>query len=164
MTKLPDNTGLMKLYREGFTDKEIAGMFDVTFQAVNKRLTAMGIRRAPYVNAATAIVEAAWPVVDTSRSRFTGLSRGRLLWCFLRWRLGDPGLSERQLQDAKRFSRTIRSRGVVMSLDPVGAQPWPYLPRQASDGQMVIRWPEDREKPTALHMEALNLPPVNEEE
>jgi len=48
MTKLPDNPELLKLYRNGFSDKEISEEFGVTVQAVNLRLQAMGIKRAPF--------------------------------------------------------------------------------------------------------------------
>ncbi|MFB7440621.1 hypothetical protein ACFC01_20050 [Streptomyces mirabilis] len=60
MTKLPDNPELLKLYRNGFSDKEIAVQFDVTVQAVNMRLQQMGIKRAPFRTMAKEILEAAW--------------------------------------------------------------------------------------------------------
>lgn len=159
MAKLPKNPELLKLYRNGFSDKEIADMFDVTVQAVNLRLSALGVQRAPFRNSAIKILETAWPSEETRRTEFTHLNRARDLFSFLRWRLGDAGLTKRQLADAARFERIIRNGNVVMDLQPdAKGGPWVLLPREPSDGRMVIRWPEGRELPTGELRKALDLP------
>lgn len=159
MTKLPGSTEFIKLYRSGLSDKEIAEAFDVTVQAVNKKLVNLGIQRHPAKHAATAIINAAWPSEEYGRNKYTSLSRAQRLFAFLRKRLGDEVLGPRQDRMAVLFEREVRTRGVVLHLDPSSAQPWVWLPREASDGRMVIRWPEGREKPTGELLEALDLPP-----
>lgn len=159
MTKLPGNTEVIKLYRSGLSDKEIAEAYDVTIQAVNKRLVALGIQRHPAKHAATAIINAAWPAEEYGRNKYTSLSRGQRLFAFLRKRLGDEALGPRQDRMAINFEREARERGAVLHLDPGSDQPWVWLPRDSGDGDMVIRWPLGREKPTGKLREALDLPP-----
>jgi hypothetical protein len=159
MTKLPDNPELLKLYRNGFSDKEISEMFGVTVQAVNLRLQAMGITRAPFRTVAKEILEAAWPSAETRRGEFIHLNRARDLYAFLRRQLGDPALTRNQRTAAERFDRLIRSQDAVMDLQPdAPGGPWVLLPRKPSDGRMVIRWPEGRELPTGKLRESLDLP------
>src|SRR5690349_8690797 len=97
MTKLPENSVILDLYKAGRTDVEIAALYDVTVQAVNYRLNALGIARKPESNTATAILEAAWPSAETGRTKFTSRARARRLWAFMRWRLGDKTLTVQQL-------------------------------------------------------------------
>ncbi|MFB9346148.1 hypothetical protein ACFFUA_01510 [Streptomyces heliomycini] len=160
MAKLPDNDTLRKFYRDGISNKEIAAAFDVTIQAVNWRLSKMGLQRKPETFTATAILEAAYPTSkDFKRSEFTQLQRARELFCFIRWRLGDKTLSDRQLHMAERFCDYSRARDVVLALDPAQEKsPWVWLPREPADGQLVLRWPADREKPKGAHLEAISLP------
>jgi hypothetical protein len=159
MTKLPDNPELLKLYRNGFSDKEIAVQFDVTVQAVNLRLQQMGIKRAPFRAVAKEILEAAWPSTETRRGEFIHLNRARDLYAFLRRQLGDPALTRNQRTAAERFDRLIRSQDVVMDLQPdAPGGPWVLLPRKPSDGRMVIRWPEGRDLPKGELRAALDLP------
>lgn len=159
MTKLPENPELLKLYRNGWSDKEIAEEFDATVQAVNLRLQALGIKRAPFRSMATQILEAAWPAEETRRSEFHHLNRAKDLYTFLRRQLGDKGLTANQLRGAARFERMIRTGDVVLDLQPDAPDgPWVLVPRVPSDGHMVIRWPEGRELPTGELREALDLP------
>nr|WTB30305.1 hypothetical protein OG781_13150 [Streptomyces sp. NBC_00830] len=160
MTKLPDNETLLRFYREGLSDKEIATAYDVTVSAVNLRFTKLGIERKPWSNTATAIMEAAWPSAEFRRSRFTNYNRARDLYSFMRWQLGDPTLSERQLHNAKLFAKYVRDHDVVLTLDLDLEQqsPWVWVPREGQDGRLVLRWPEGREMPRGPHMAALTLP------
>ncbi|MEV0470731.1 hypothetical protein [Streptomyces prunicolor] len=159
MTKLPENPELMKLYRNGLSDKEIAERFDVTVQAVNLRFSALGIKRAPFRTSAKEILEAAWPSTETRRTEFVHLNRARDLYAYLRRQLGDKTLTPNQLNAAARFERMIREGEVVLDLQPDSDEgPWALVPRLPSDGRMVIRWPEGRELPTGKLREALNLP------
>ncbi|MGW7284783.1 ImmA/IrrE family metallo-endopeptidase [Streptomyces sp. NPDC054847] len=159
MTKLPDNDTLRELYQKGLSDKSIAQRYGVTVQAVNWRLARMGIRRMPYSFMATEILQAAYPTsVGFRRSHYTQLNRGRELFSFIRWRLGDPTLSERQLHMAKRFAEYSHERNVVVSLDVSAEVPWVWLPRVSSDGRLVIRWPAGQERPGAAHLQAITLP------
>lgn len=161
MTKLPSNPELQKLYRNGFSDEEIAEMFDVSRQAVTLRLNNMGIFRAPFRARMTAILEAAWPVAETRRAEFIHLNRARDLCAFLRRQLGDTGLSKTQLGAAARFERLIRESDAVLDLQPEAEDgPWVLVPRLPSDGNMVIRWPDGRDLPEGKERKALNLPAV----
>jgi hypothetical protein len=157
MTKLPDNPELLKLYRDGKSDVEIAEMFGVTYQAVNLRLVAMGIRRAPFRAKVAGILESAWPIEETGRGKFVEKSRHRDLCSFLRVRLGDT-VTSRQRWAAERFERALRQGDCVMDFQPDASEPFPYVPREASDGRLVIRWPEGRELPEGELLEALRLP------
>ncbi|TKA11792.1 hypothetical protein [Actinacidiphila oryziradicis] len=159
MTSLPGNIELLRLYRSGRSDKEIAAEFGVTVQAVNWRLGQLGIQRHPHKQAATAIIEAVWPADKYRRNLYTSLSRGQRLFTFLRRRLDDPMLGPRQFRMAFGFEREVRERGVVLHLEPGAAEPWIWLPRDSGDDQMVIRWPEGRVKPTGKLLEPLDLPP-----
>ncbi|GAA3079594.1 hypothetical protein GCM10010448_71120 [Streptomyces glomeratus] len=135
-------------------------MFDVTVQAVNLRLQALGIKRAPFRTQAKEILEAAWPANETRRPEFIHLNRARDLYAFLRRQLGDTGLTRTQLVAAARFERLIRAHNAVLDLQPgTPGGPWVLLPREPSDERMVIRWPEDRDLPTGKLREALDLPP-----
>jgi hypothetical protein len=159
MTKLPDNPELLKLYRNGFSDREIAEQFHATVQAVNMRLKQMGIARAPFRTLAKEILEAAWPSVETRRGEFIHLNRARDLYAFLRRQLRDPALTKNQRTAAERFERLIREHNAVLDLQPgMPGGPWVLVPREPSDGRMVIRWPEDRELPAEELRAALDLP------
>ncbi|MFF9653070.1 hypothetical protein [Streptomyces sp. NPDC014622] len=163
MTKLPENPDLLKLYRNGYSDKEISEMFGVTVQAVNLRLSALGIKRAPFRTSAKEILEAAWPSAETRRTEFVHLNRARDLYAFLRRQLGDTGLTKTQLAAAARFERLIRTKTAVLDLQPDAPDgPWVLIPRSPSDGCMVIRWPEGRGLPPGKLREALNLPAAHE--
>lgn len=148
----------MQLYRGGMTDKEIAALFDVTPQAVNKRFKLIGVRRAPYKVIVTEILESIWPADDYNRPAFSHLSRAKSLYVYLRKRLGDDSLSPRQVKEAILFERGIRERNVVLHLDPLWDQPWQYVAREECDGLLVVRWPPDSERLTGPYLEALCLP------
>ncbi|MFE5009755.1 hypothetical protein ACFRJ3_34805 [Streptomyces sp. NPDC056696] len=159
MTKLPDNENLRRLFREGRTDKEIAKAFGCSPQAVNLRFTQMGIERKPFANTAAAILEAAWPRDEFERSKFSRFNRVRDLSSFMRSRLGDPTLTAKQIQRAERFAAHLELNDLILTLDWDQENPWVYMPRESSDGRLVIRWPEGRERPKGPHLEAISLPP-----
>ncbi|MEV3860724.1 hypothetical protein AB0J38_41250 [Streptomyces sp. NPDC050095] len=159
MTKLPDNQALLELFRDGYSDREIGEMYDVTPAAVNKRLGLMGIQRAPYRATATAIVDMAWPKGERPEE-YTFLNRARELYAFVRWRLGDPKLTPKQIKAAERFASYSREQDVVLTLDLTQSNPWVWVPRLPEDGQLVLRWPGGRELPKGPHLEAITLPPV----
>ncbi|MFJ9234370.1 hypothetical protein ACIRJ3_05220 [Streptomyces anulatus] len=160
MAKLPDNETLRRFFREGLTDLEIAEAYGCSPQAVNARYgVLMKEPRKPWSNTASAILEAAWPRAEFNRDKFTHFNRARDLATFIRWRLGDPTLTEKQLLRARNFTRYQRRNGVVLALDWEKDKPWVYVPREPSDGELVIRWPEGRELPRGPHLEAISLPP-----
>ncbi|MGW2713694.1 hypothetical protein HKX69_05785 [Streptomyces argyrophyllae] len=162
MAKLPDNETLRRFFREGLSDKEIAKAYDVSVQAVNQRFSKMGLERKPWMNTATAILNAAWPTTDGfKRSEFTHLNRARELFAFMRWRLGDPTLTEKQMYMARRFESQARE-GVVLEFAPETKSRWVWVPRQESDGDLVLRWPAGRELPKGPHLAAITLPEVTE--
>lgn len=144
--KLPENSSLLKLYRDGLSDKEIAVAFDVRPQAVNKRLGLIDIHRKPYSTQARDILETVWPAKETQRNRFVGLYAGRSLYCWLRLRLGDTSLTQAQLRYARNFES--RSRDAVLDLRPEADEsPWVWVPRLPSDDRRVVRWPAGRDLP-----------------
>ncbi|MFF4557179.1 hypothetical protein [Streptomyces sp. NPDC001422] len=164
MTKLPDNEALRSLVNRGFSNAQIAEMYDVTVQGVNFRLSNMGIQRKPWSNTATAIMEQAWPSAETGRSKHTNSNAARRLWAYVRYRLGDPQLSERQKSDAVKFQAYVEKHAVVLHLDSSReVSPWVFVPRMPADGRLVIRWPEGREKPLGAHLEAISLPAPSED-
>lgn len=158
MAKLPDDDVLRKFYRDGLSDKQIAQAYGVTVQAVNLRFANMGIQRKPEMNTATAILNAAYPSSEVKRSNYTQLNRARELFAFMRWRLGDKTLTDRQLRMAKGFAAYSEEHDVVLSLDIEKKSPWVWLPREATDGRLVLRWPDGREMPKAPHLKAITLP------
>ncbi|NEC21165.1 hypothetical protein [Streptomyces parvus] len=161
MAKLPDNVTLRRLFREGLTDLQIAKAYGCTPAAVNARYgIVMNEPRKPWSNTASAILEAAWPREEFERQKFTRFNRARDLTTFIRWRLGDPTLTERQLLRARNFTKHQKRNGVVLTLDWSKDNPWVFLPREPSDGELVIRWPEGRELPKGPHLEAISLPPT----
>ncbi len=164
MTKLPDDDTLRGFFREGRTDKQIAAAYGCTISAVNLRFSKMGLSRKPWSNTATAIIEAAWPSSDFTRSRFTASNSARNLWVFLRWRLGDPTLTPDQQRRVRNFTARMEREGNILVMDwSREGHPWVFLPREPSDGRLVVRWPEGRELPKGPHLEALMLPPVTAE-
>jgi hypothetical protein len=160
VTKLPDNETLRRYFREGLTDKEIAQAFGCSVQAVNMRFTQIGLERKPFANVAAAILEAAWPRDEFDRSKFSRFNRVRDLSSFIRSRLGDPTLTEKQLHRAERFAANLELNGLILTLDWSKENPWVFAPREPSDGRLVIRWPEGRELPKGPHLEAISLPPA----
>ncbi|MFC9591509.1 hypothetical protein ACFTUC_17175 [Streptomyces sp. NPDC056944] len=163
MAKLPDDETLRKYFRDGLSDREIADMHGCSYQAVNLRFTKMGLERKPYKNIASAILEAAWPSSQYSREKFR-FNRVRDLTSYMRWRLGDPNLTEKQRERAEYFMGRLRGEGEILALVWSEENPWVYLPREPSDGRLVIRWPADRELPKGLHLEAISLPAVSASE
>lgn len=160
MTKLPDNDTLRRYFREGLSDREIAQAYGCSAQAVNLRFTKLGIERKPFANVAAAILEAAWPRNEFDRSKFSRFNRVRDLSTFIRGRLGDPSLTDRQLQRTDRFVAHLERNGLILTLDWSQENPWVFMPREPSDGRLVVRWPEGREMPKGAHLEAISLPPV----
>ncbi|NEB42531.1 hypothetical protein [Streptomyces sp. SID14515] len=69
-------------------------------------------------------------------------------------------MTERQLLRARNFTKHQKRDGVVLTLDWSKDNPWVFLPREPSDGELVIRWPEGRELPKGPHLEAISLPPA----
>lgn len=162
MTKLPDNETLLRYYREGLTNAQIAEAYGVTHQAVTFRFTKMGIERKPEKNTATAIIEAAFPSSEIRRSDYTQFNRARQLFSFIRWRLGDETLSERQVASAKKLATHELTNGVVLALDVESKPPWVWLPRTPADGRLILRWPDGRELPKGPHLKAITLPRLEE--
>ncbi|MER6382080.1 hypothetical protein ACWDBD_38955 [Streptomyces sp. NPDC001118] len=163
MAKLPDDETLKRhYYVDGLSDKEIAAIYDCSVQAVNQRFGKMNppIQRKPWMNTATAILDAAFPTTEHfKRSEYTHMHRARSLFAFMRWRLGDPTLTARQIGDAQRFARYARDNGVILDFDP-GRQenPWEWLPREDADGNLLLRWPAGLEMPKGPHLKAITLP------
>ncbi|WP_326773021.1 hypothetical protein [Streptomyces sp. NBC_01445] len=124
---------------------------------MNLRLTCLGIERKPHSNAASALIAQAWPRADYKRHEITRFSLAHKLWVFIRRNLGAP-LTEKQLHQSLAFERYIREHHVVLDLDLPQSNPWVFRPRLHQDESLVIRWPEDRPKPSLRDLDPLRLP------
>ncbi|MFK0231229.1 hypothetical protein ACIQUL_36300 [Streptomyces sp. NPDC090303] len=159
MRKLPEDEILRRhVFQDGLSDKEIAGIYGCSPQAVNMRLKKIGIERMPYSNTAAAILDAAWPRADYDRVKFHRNNPSRDLTVFMRWRLGDDSLTERQRDRIQRFVGRLERDGTVLALVWGEENPWVYVAREPSDGRRVVRWPQGRELPRGPHLEAITLP------
>ncbi|MYX26040.1 hypothetical protein GTY75_05040 [Streptomyces sp. SID8381] len=139
---------------------DIAKSSGASESAVNEALRKLRIERRPWLNTAKAVLEAAWPSTpEFKRSEVTHYGVAKELVAFMRWRLGDPGLSKTQLHLAKRFWAYSVTHNTVLTLVPgKKGNPWEWVPREGRDGQLVVRWPEGRERPKFAHMKAVTLP------
>jgi hypothetical protein len=163
---MPINTGLtdqvlVKLVKLGKTDKEIAEMYDITVQAVNKRLVAMGMQRRTKPNQqVNDYLRYRWEIRatqgnDSHHNRYSA----KALKVWLRRQLGDETLSMKQRVMADQWERRMRSSNEVLCYDPDRSDGWYYRPRTPEDGRLVIDWPESIPFPDERFRKALELPP-----
>ncbi|MET9901878.1 hypothetical protein [Streptomyces sp. NPDC006446] len=136
--KLPENdTILQEMLIAGFKEVEIAKFYGVGVSTVSMRLAKMGIRRIGPKSPVSAAIP--WDITShPEKRRFINQTCFRGLRCFVRKQMGEK-LSERSEHDLKVFLNRIRG-GNVLALVEGG---FAYVPRQESDGSLVIRWPEN---------------------
>ncbi|MFE9455969.1 hypothetical protein [Streptomyces californicus] len=165
MSKLPSDAEMTKLFVLGkLSNTEIAQMYEVTPQAVDKRWRKLGLERRPITNQANDLIARVWKIktVQGAGSHHT-LSPIMYLRVWLRMRLGDKGLSARQKRDALSFERRIRRDNVVLAYDPGTEKGWSWEPREPKDDRLVIRWPEGEARPPADELIMFRLPDVPSE-
>jgi len=85
------------------------------------------------------------------------LDAAQRLRAHIRWRTGHPS-TDAQLRRLSNWHARITRENVTVVYDPVLPSPWIYVPRTASDGELIIRWPADIEPPTDVQRAVLLLP------
>lgn len=159
MAKLPSDAEMSRLFVLGRTNKEIAEEYDVTPQAVDFRLRKLGLYRQPEVAEANRLIGLAWTL---KQQRGAGshqvMSALQYLRLWLRLQLGDPNLSQRQRENAVNFEARVRRDNVVLDYQPETVKGFFYVARKPEDDGLVIRWPEDRPKPSSKDLDYFRLP------
>lgn len=158
--RLPADDDLVDLYHQGLSDREIADMFGVTVQAVNKRWRKMGMSRlTPENHRVNDLIRFRWNVYytkDSDSHHAPDASKALRVW--LRRRLGDKELSQDQVAMAERWERGLRERSEVLCYVEGEGGGWYYRPRRPQDGQRVIDWPDSLNYPDRELVDLLDLP------
>lgn len=158
MTKLPSDSVMIKNFHLGVTDKELAEQYEVTIQAVSKRMVKLGLRRKPIAERVSAGINARWGRIETHRY---GKSHhkawpGKMLRAYLRSRLGDEQLRRYQVEEASAWVGSMADR--VLGYNPDVPEGWYYRPREPRDGRLVVDWPTEIPFPDEEFRRALELP------
>ncbi|MFJ7907515.1 hypothetical protein [Kitasatospora sp. NPDC096204] len=85
----------------------------------------------------------------------------QMLRVWMRHQQGDE-LSDRQVRAAINFERRIRLGNEVLVYLPESEAGFRFDQRLPSDGDLVVRWPDDRPTPSVRAVEMLALPPEDE--
>ncbi|WP_327259933.1 hypothetical protein [Streptomyces sp. NBC_01240] len=150
---------LEKLFHTGLSDKEIAGRFGISVQAVSKRRMKLGLIRKPTSRQVNNWLATRWDIwAPNEGTGHHNAYSGKALKVWLRLRLGDTTLSEAQEELAEQWERRLRERDEILCYEPGSRRGWFYRPRTAEDGQRVIDWPEGLAFPDAAFKRALDLP------
>ncbi|MEU1176544.1 hypothetical protein ABZ464_02650 [Streptomyces sp. NPDC005820] len=163
MTKLPSDAEMTKLFVLGqLNNREIAELYGVTPQAVNKRFQKLGLERRPFANDANAEIAKVWKVEATQEAgSHHAMFSIQSLRLWLRLRLGDRELSERQRRDAMNFEKRVRDKGVVLAYDPEKREkPFSWEPREPRDDRLVVRYPKEKGTPPLAELTRFVLPDV----
>ncbi|MFJ3634642.1 hypothetical protein [Streptomyces sp. NPDC090112] len=136
--KLPDNVQLLMLQEAGKSHQEIADEYRTTRQAVTWRFNEMEkYSRGPLKQVTESIP---WDISDRDLKRKVWKQEPYMgLRAYVQTRLGAE-VGPRAELALKAFRNRI-ARGEVLALDPVRGVH--YVPRDPSDGNLVIRWPAD---------------------
>lgn len=161
MAKLPPLMELMEHFHKGLTDPEIAEMYGVRRQAVSKAFRDYGVVRFPVKervgNLLRDVLGVQWH--GEKRGSHHQLAAAKYVRSYLRWRLNDPSLSDRQVTDAKVWCERLKRDEVVLGYDPTTEKGWFYRPRTPEDGRLVLAWPAGKELPQEPDLrQALELP------
>lgn len=150
---LPDDSLLLRERDfEGLTLEEIAARHNVTKAAVSKAFTKMG--RPFGGNAAMDFREIIpWSITRAHQS----LDASVRLRSHIKVRSGleVPESAQRRLEN---WWQRMRDEKTVLTYSQNEASPWHYVPREVSDGDMIVRWPEDMPPPTMRQRTLLTLP------
>jgi hypothetical protein len=165
MSKLPSDAELTKLFVLGqMNNREIADTYGVTPQAVNKRFQKLGLERRPFSNDASAEIAKVWRVHATQEAgSHHAMFPIQSLRLWLRLRLGDRELSNRQRRDALNFEKRVREKNVVLAYDPDKEKPWSWEARQSRDDRLVVRYPYEKGSPPLADLKLFRLPDVPSE-
>lgn len=161
---MPVDTGLtkpllVKYFHQGKSDKWIADQFHITVQAVSERRVKLGLVRKPVSRQVNDYLATRWNIWSPKEGAgHHNAHSAKALKVWLRLRLGDPNLSDRQKEIAQMWENRLRDRDVVLCYDPDPKKGWSYRPRTSRDGRRVIDWPEDLPFPDEKFKRALELP------
>ncbi|MFF9481406.1 hypothetical protein [Streptomyces sp. NPDC014733] len=164
MAKLPENSVLKKLILKGFSDDEIAATYEVSRQAVCDRRILLGIRRkAELTTYVGSLIP--WSVKTLQYGKGTHHTAHALesLKLFLRSRLDDESLSQRQKDNVARFNRRLlKYPSLVLDYDRESEKGFKWVDRQPADGGSIIRWPAEVETPSAEVLDLFKMPDPSE--
>ncbi len=147
MMVLPSDYELQKLLSAGLNETQIAKQFGVTQQAVGNRLNYIEIYRKGPKSPVSSVIP--WDISQhPEKKRLTQQASFRGLRGYVRNKMGET-LTERAKLDVRAFLNRVRQGYVLDLMDGPG---FAYVPREASDGLLVVRWPEGvpRDGRTAL--------------
>lgn len=150
---LPDDAILLAARDfEGLSLEQIAERYKVTIQSVSMRFTKMGRPFRPSMPAYREFVP--WQI----RKEHQALDATLRLRSHIKAQLDLP-IPESAARRLENWHARLRSEGVVLMYRPdTDSQPWHYVPREESDGALIIRWPEDMPPPTERQRSILALP------
>jgi hypothetical protein len=150
---LPDDSLLLRERDfEGLTLEEIAAKHNVSKAAVSKAFTRMG--RPFGSHAAMDFKEIIpWSIQRPHQS----LDASVRLRAHIKFRSGleVPESAKRRLEN---WWLRMRDERTVLTYREDASPFWHYVPRKASDGNMIVRWPEDMPPPTDRQRSLLTLP------
>ncbi|MFC9231343.1 hypothetical protein ACFTZI_20660 [Streptomyces decoyicus] len=160
MSKLPSDAEMTKLFALGqLNNREIAEKYGVTPQAVNKRYAKLGLERRPHANDANAEIAKVWKVQATREvGSHHAMFPVQALRLWLRLRLGDRELSQRQRRDALNFEKRVRDKNCVLAYDPEEGQPFTWEAREPRDDLLVVRYPKEKGAPPLDELARFLLP------
>lgn len=151
---LPDDSILLRERDfEGLSLTEIAERHKVSKSAVSQRFTKMG--RPFGGNAALDYqVLLPWKI----QREHLPLDAANRLRSHVRYRSGIE-VAETAKRRLENWWTRLRAEGTVLIYVPdADGSPWQYVPRQESDGSLIVRWPEDMPPPTRVQRDVLTLP------
>jgi hypothetical protein len=151
---------MVKHFHTGQTDKQIAEQYNISVAAVSKRRMKLGLIRKPVSRQVNEALAERWKIwaPKTGTGHHNAYS-AKALKVWLRLRLGDDSLSEKQRDLAAQWERLLRERNEVLCYDPDTPEGWYYRPRTVDDERRVIDWPEELPYPSEGFKRALELPP-----
>lgn len=151
---LPDDSVLLRERDfEKLSLREIADRYGVTTSAVSHQFIKMG--RSTIGNAAMEYWDfIPWKIQQGHKA----LDAAIRLRAHVRRQSGME-LTESAARRLDNWWTRLRRDGTVLTYLPESApSPWHYVPREPSDGSLIIRWPEDMPPPTEAQRTVLTLP------
>ncbi|MEH6373708.1 hypothetical protein V7793_05015 [Streptomyces sp. KLMMK] len=155
---LPDLNTLIRLKEQGLTDDQIGARYGgVTGQAVNKALTLGGYYRQAVSR--QVINEAIpWTVKRTEAAGSHHNSYlGKSVMAYLRVALGDDTAKDSHRLAAKRLQARLLRDSKVIDYDPQSKDGFVLVDREDRDGDLIFRWPADKELPEEKVLRAITL-------
>jgi transcriptional regulator with XRE-family HTH domain len=153
---LPDDSILLRERDfEGLSLGEIAERYGVSKSAVSQRFTNMG---RPFGGNAAMDYQEIIPW-NIQRAHMP-LDAANRLRSHVRYRSGIE-VAESAERRLKNWWNRLQAEDVVLTYEPdadTKGSPWRYVPREPSDGRLIIRWPEHVEPPTDQQRLLLSLP------